>query len=176
MFVGNMPVLTGDGSGTARIQLALSGTFPTLVGQNDLAEISVPYAGMPAGATAALDVGLYAVSPTDQHISQNQSTVTWSTGWTLPTNSLSAFNIAAGASPAMINFPVPPISENLILACYNESNFVNGNNQAWAYFAYPAYGSALPAPNGPWTNCNPAMWILDPVNQTTYWKYTDTNP
>jgi hypothetical protein len=188
MFVGNMPFLSGDQSGLARVQLHTpDGPAPRL------AFLSLLDKGARSGVERP-PVGLFIPRADDPNLNFPVEELTWSRGWKIHPRQSTQGEPEYDKDPLSVyilnperdeyaNFPlnsktagglhVNPIPPRALtrqcLAIHGEDVAIAQNVVLWRYFAGPAYGTSIPGVTFPDTDSRPRVWALIPVS-THSWQ------
>lgn len=179
LFVGNMPVLTGDQSGLARTQLYVpSGGQGSL----RLATLSLYDFGSPANAYG-LSLGAYLPSASDPNLNVGESTLTWDSKWTsiAPRDTIGSPPDDArdpiskldltGAGGDYRNLPLqrtdslpPTMALSRICLAMTAESFEDG--PYWRYFGSNEYASGFTT--FPRNDSGPRVWRLGEQSLVTW--------
>ncbi len=189
-FVGNVPVVTGDQSGTARLQLTSGGS-----GSPRLLTLSLLDMGSPTEFDYDVTIGAFLPDSADPNLSVSLGSLTWTSRWTsieprLEVPQGQQTNHAKdpvatvwfdgdSTTPEYANWCLTTVSggtystptnamARICLALHGEPLYVSGNYAAWRYFASSEYASAIPSPTFPITDSRPRFWLVT-VYGTSSW-------
>jgi len=166
LFVGFMPALGQDASGTARADFFVTTEDPNYanspVAGLSLFDMGTPQAGASGeytGLSGGFDVGLY-VSSVPSGL--GESSVDWANQLSITPDGSYASHISLtdGSSNDYLVFSFPPGSVGMALAMVNESNYTSGSSMYWHYFASDGYKGALGANGFPFDDSEPRVWYL----------------
>jgi len=183
VFLGNMPTLGADHSGTARTQLYVQGGS-TYSSTYLFAALSLFDEGKPndSSISGAIDAGIYFPSSSDTNLSVGEGDVTWPTQWQSITpgavsststdytqhpyyditltdgnsNDYAVFQLTkvGGTKPSMA-------LSNICLAIVDEATTVSYSFQCWHYFASREFQNTSSA--FPKNDCAPRVWLIYPA-------------
>ena len=158
LFAGNAPQPSGDQSGTARVQLYLSGlpTFVNVVWQ----DMVLCYLGSSGTFTADPSYSYSIPSPSDPNLGVASSQATWANAWNLATATPEqTLSLSSFSSGQYLNFQGTALAPKMILSLSSEATDLTNGTADWRYFASTAYASASGLITS--ADAQPRAWILD---------------
>jgi hypothetical protein len=162
LLVGNASETGTDRSGTARTQIYVN----TPTGTTDVvwSALTLLYVGYPSTMTGSTAVAIARPEPTDQHINDDYTSLTWLNRWNLdPKNVLSDATFASTTTKDQYaNFQVWHWCNDgkWILCLKDEAGAISSHTNTWKYFANTSYASVIGA------YAQPRFWTADRTYHT----------